>query len=103
MALSVPPQFRSARHVALRGDEHGRLTLNAVRRASWGGDLRGRSVRISLLRVRSFDAGVAEAVGRLVAEAGARDVQVEGVGQVADLFSAAAAQAAREFAQVMDQ
>lgn len=100
MAQRVP-MFRSTRYVAVRGDTNAHLTLDAIRRASWG-DLEGRDVTVALIRVRSYQAGTAEAVGRLLADAGAARVSFQGLGLVADRFAADAERAAVEYAQVVN-
>jgi hypothetical protein len=101
MAQRVP-QFRSTRYVAVRGDTNARLTHESIREARWG-DLEGRDVTVALIRVRSYEAGTAEAVGRLLAEAGALRVSFQGIGQVADRFAADAERAAVEYAQVVSR
>lgn len=101
MAAQRVPQFRSTRYVAIRGDQQARLTHASIRQAHWG-DLDGRDVTVALIRVRSYQAGTAEAVGRLLADAGAARVSFQGLGLVADRFAADAERAAVEYAQVVN-
>jgi hypothetical protein len=101
MAQRVP-QFRSTRYVAVRGDTNARLTHESIREARWG-DLEGREVTVALIRVRSYEAGTAEAVGRLLADALEGHPERSGFGQVADRFAADAERAAVEYAQVVSR
>jgi hypothetical protein len=101
MAQRVPT-FRSTRYVAVRGDDRHRLTHESIREARWG-DLEGREVTVALIRVKTYEAGTAEAVGRLLADAGAARVSFQGIGTVADRFAIDAERAAVQYAHVVNQ
>lgn len=87
-------------YVVLRGDSAHHLTRAGVDRARWTG-LEGRRVVVALINVRSWNAGVGELVGRLLADAGAADVQVQAQGEIAARFTADAERGASEYRAVL--
>ena len=69
------PRIEAIDHITLRGDTYGRLTVDAVERQRWR--LRkGSRVTVALMGCGSWQSGVPEAVGRIVAEAGVAAVAV---------------------------
>jgi hypothetical protein len=101
MAQGVP-QFRTIRYISLRGDERGRLTEQSVRPIDFR-DLEGREVVLALLRCSTYQGRVPEYVARLLTDAGAAVVTVQGAGAVADRFAADAERAAVLFSREASQ
>lgn len=97
MARDVP-SFRTIRYISLRGDQRGRLTRESIRSSDFR-DLEDREVVLALLRCSTYQSDVADDVGRLLTEAGAAQVTVEGMGVVAERFAADAERAAYNFVQ----
>ena len=69
---SKPPRIITSCYIALR-PENGVLTQAAVRRTPWRISP-GARVVVSIYGLRSWEAGVPECIGRIVADAGAGDV-----------------------------
>lgn len=95
-------RVRATVYVPLRPDPGGHLTAANVRRARWG-LVPGCSVRVSIYGLTGWEGGAPTLIGRLLAEGGASEVEIQASARPGRLleFQEAVVKAAREFTAVV--
>jgi hypothetical protein len=93
------PRFHATGYTVLRGDNDGRLTVEAVRQHRWSLRPGSRQI-VALVGVRYLDGGAGSLLGRVMAEAGVSDCYVQARPDVANQLAAEAAVGATQLLRV---